>query len=295
VLDAETISLLKKDFGLKENHLVILAYLLDHKKSTAEEIYANTKVPKGRTYEFLTDLVESGFVDIQYSRPKMYSIENIAHSFERALAIKESELLELEKKTGTVANRLRRKLGQAEASQFNIDFTSNDDEIYSRLSDMVVASPILRVSSVAPVLFTKEQQQTFSRRKYKKTLLDKVDAGQLHLDYLFAWDLMSAKISANKDREAVALMYDLLNYPNVDMRTIRSSDILGRIFTGALAEKSVLLTFYSIIDPASTRRNAIFVDSAEFAKIFSETYSIVFNSAQKLTDSRLKELEEAMP
>jgi sugar-specific transcriptional regulator TrmB len=291
MFDSATVSLLKKDFGLTESHLVILNYLLENKRATAEQIYNSTKVPKGRAYEFLTELVDFGFVDVHYSRPKVYSMENVVRAFDQALKVKETSLIETEKKVHSVAASLRRRVGSAEP-QFKIDFTSDDDYCYSKLCDMLLSTKEFRVSTMAPVLFLKEQQQSFQRRKYLKMLHDMTDAGQIELRYLVTLDILSKKIIEGHDTAAISALYDVLGHPHIDVR-VPPSLPGGKIFTGSVSQNMVLITFYMDI-MKSTQRNAIFINSAEFAAIFGEAFDAVFNTAEKLSEDHIKAIEAQM-
>lgn len=92
---------LEQDFGLKENHIRIIE-ALNEKNLTADEICQKTKIPKGRVYDFLNELIERHLVQKEDGRPSLYGIKDLKQSILDFLKYefennsrKESELLSL--------------------------------------------------------------------------------------------------------------------------------------------------------------------------------------------------------
>ena len=106
-LDFETLSLLKRDFGLTENHLMVLRFLVDNRDGvTAEDGWSETSVPKGRVYEFVSDLIDLGFLRVEYSRPKKYFLKKPSAGLRDAVRLKVSEFISLCKKTWRVGSKV---------------------------------------------------------------------------------------------------------------------------------------------------------------------------------------------
>ncbi|MGV8168726.1 MAG: TrmB family transcriptional regulator, partial [Candidatus Nanoarchaeia archaeon] len=66
-----------------EKDIILFLSGIDH--AGAGEIYKNTKVPKGRIYSVLNDLVQKGFVNVIPTSPKKYRIEDTKASLKKYL------------------------------------------------------------------------------------------------------------------------------------------------------------------------------------------------------------------
>lgn len=108
--DAEIRRLLKENFKLRENHLLILEYLFEKKneKVDAETLSKETGVPLGRIYEFLEDLVDYGFLGVQYTRPRYYYLKQPMEAFQSSVTILENRLAEAQKKMLDYGARLQK-------------------------------------------------------------------------------------------------------------------------------------------------------------------------------------------
>jgi hypothetical protein len=73
---------LRKEFGLKDNHIAIIKEL-ETKNLSAENVCRLTAIPTGRIYEYLNLLVEKGIVKKSAKRPFMYSIPDLKRSVVR--------------------------------------------------------------------------------------------------------------------------------------------------------------------------------------------------------------------
>ncbi len=70
----------------------IIIFLASIDSSDANNIYKNTKVPKGRIYSVLNSLVEKRFVNIIPTNPKKYKIDNIKNALKEYLELKKTEI-----------------------------------------------------------------------------------------------------------------------------------------------------------------------------------------------------------
>ncbi len=67
---------LRKNFQLKENHILIIRALVE-KKLTAEGICEKTGIPKGRIYELLNELISLKLIQRKRGTPSYYVIEDL--------------------------------------------------------------------------------------------------------------------------------------------------------------------------------------------------------------------------
>ncbi len=69
---------LQKNYGLRDNELAILTLLIkSSKKLTAHEISKQTKIPMGRIYDFLNELLLKKLVEKNEGTPARYFISNL--------------------------------------------------------------------------------------------------------------------------------------------------------------------------------------------------------------------------
>jgi len=69
-------------------------YLSTVEDADAKTIYKNAKIPQGRIYSVLQELMQKGFVDVIPTKPKRYCIKDIRKSFKEYLDKKQTELKE---------------------------------------------------------------------------------------------------------------------------------------------------------------------------------------------------------
>jgi predicted transcriptional regulator len=69
-------SILRKEFGLKEKHIIIMK-ALEGRRLRADKLCKATDIPQGRIYEYLNDLVEFGVVEKEGKKPATYTISDI--------------------------------------------------------------------------------------------------------------------------------------------------------------------------------------------------------------------------
>ncbi|MFH1276277.1 MAG: helix-turn-helix domain-containing protein [Candidatus Woesearchaeota archaeon] len=72
----------------------IILYLSSVNSANAKLIYDHTKVPKGRIYSVLHELIQKNFVKVIPSTPKKYQIDDIKKALKRYINFKQSELNE---------------------------------------------------------------------------------------------------------------------------------------------------------------------------------------------------------
>lgn len=73
----EILNILKEKFDLKENHIKIIESLSEKNNLTADEICKVTKIPKGRIYEFLNELLSIKLILKDKSLPSKYFIKDL--------------------------------------------------------------------------------------------------------------------------------------------------------------------------------------------------------------------------
>ncbi|MBI1974111.1 hypothetical protein HYS54_04830 [Candidatus Micrarchaeota archaeon] len=216
-LDVETVNLLKKEFGFTENHLFIYDYLLQKREATAEEVFRNAEVPKGRVYEFLNDLAESGFVTEIYGRPKRYQFKPPVQAFRDALTLKESHLLEVERD----AIRIASKLGSIEsvAGETTIQLVNDFEEYVSlNLKDLLSSSASRTVGASAVSIITRDELPNSTHYNlFIRAYLDRITAGDANVKLIFASDLL-ANMAKGKNHPYTRNLSELLRYPKLKMR-----------------------------------------------------------------------------
>lgn len=96
------LDVLKKNFDLKKNHVLIIKTLYPDNELTADQILAKTKIPKGGIYEFLNYLLKYDLIEKSLDVPAKYSVKNFnkkllnfLHKEFENFSRKEAELLEL--------------------------------------------------------------------------------------------------------------------------------------------------------------------------------------------------------
>jgi len=118
----ELLSLLKSEYNLKSNHLKILK-VLETKKLNAYEISAATKIPMGRIYSFLNEMVEKDLILKDSTKQKaIFYIDNIERRLRSFVDLQATEILE--KKA-----RLIRTI-ENEKTNVNIHVIKNPVEYY---------------------------------------------------------------------------------------------------------------------------------------------------------------------
>ncbi|MBI3032944.1 hypothetical protein HYY69_05695 [Candidatus Woesearchaeota archaeon] len=85
------------DLNSYEKEIILFLTSIDH--ANAYLIYKKTKVPKGRIYSVLNDLVDKGFISIIPTNPKKYAIEDIKSTLYNYL---ESKKLNIDKKINEI-------------------------------------------------------------------------------------------------------------------------------------------------------------------------------------------------
>lgn len=69
-------ALLKKEFGLRDKHIIIIQKLND-KKLSAYELCKETSIPQGRIYEYINELVSAGIIEKHGRKPAVYAISDL--------------------------------------------------------------------------------------------------------------------------------------------------------------------------------------------------------------------------
>ena len=87
---------LLEDYGLRENHILIMKAVQD-KELTAEEICSKTGIPRGRVYEFLNFLVDNKLIKATGTHPNLYTAKPLTKRVREFLTIKFQEQIDKEK------------------------------------------------------------------------------------------------------------------------------------------------------------------------------------------------------
>ena len=90
----DILSLLESEFGLKNNHLLILE-ALQHKEKTAVSLVEDTGIPLGRIYGFLNDLEYQRLIHKTSSHPAFYSFHHKKKMIHEFITSKFNHLLDI--------------------------------------------------------------------------------------------------------------------------------------------------------------------------------------------------------
>ena len=77
----------KLDLNCYEKEIILFLASIDN--AEAKTIYKNTKVPQGRIYSVLNNLVQKNLIKIIPTSPKKYKIENVKDSLKMYLSGRE--------------------------------------------------------------------------------------------------------------------------------------------------------------------------------------------------------------
>lgn len=222
MLDSEFRLLLKKEYGFRENHLVLLDYFFKKKDAplSAEELWKSTDVPRGRVYDFLNELVDWGFLEVEYGKPKTYKLREVKKALQSAMERRERRLTEVEKKTIEISNRLQR-LWTSEIDRSEVRLLGSAQEYYLKLREMVLGAMEIKLMVRKPALFLFSERDTAWKRRYYEALTEKVNANQLKLQYLFSCRSLERIALEKENRDLVIKeMTDWMKNKNIDAKSI---------------------------------------------------------------------------
>ena len=121
----------KLDLNCYEKEIILFLASIDN--AEAKTIYKNTKVPQGRIYSVLNNLVQKNLIKIIPTSPKKYKIENVKDSLKMYLEMKESSLKKrIEEINSLSINPKRFTLDKNTPSVYS--FTGRDEHLNALIS-----------------------------------------------------------------------------------------------------------------------------------------------------------------
>ncbi|MDP6704322.1 MAG: helix-turn-helix domain-containing protein [archaeon] len=292
MLDPEFRTLLKEEYGFRENHLILLSHFMSNKKKklSAESLWTETEVPKGRIYEFLNDLVDWGFLEVEYKKPKTYSILNLKEALQNAISRKERKLTETEKKTLEMANKIekswRTEVGEKTGS---IQIISSPEEFYIKAREMLMDSTEAKVSERTPLLFLSTERNSTWRRRTYESMIDMTEAKRLDLKYIFSLENIIKIASENENAdEVINSLKDSLENGNLTCRYVAGTGIESMLI---VKDRALL----GIVSPKSgSVENGLYTESKEMVDSLHKMYDLVFDEAETLGIKTLQILGKAL-
>lgn len=287
MLDPEFRMLLKKEYGFKENHLVLLDFLFQNKgkRFSAEQLWGQTEVPKGRVYDFLNDLIDWGFLEVKYTKPKTYALRELKDALQSAIKLKEKNLNEVERRTIDIANKLERiwvsELGSKEPK---VQLLSSSEECYLKLREIVQDSKEVKLSAKTPILFLASERSTLWRWRYYESLLDGIESGKLNVKYMFSLR-NTVEITKRKENLAEVLknIQSIQGNPNVEARAVPGSAVASM----ALTDKRALVGFTSAKENVVT--SALYIESPQIVSLLNQIYDSNFAEASPIDEKIIRE------
>lgn len=288
--DSEFRSLLKKEFDFKENHLILLEYMFNKKgKATAEELWENTEVPKGRIYDFLNDLTDWGFLEVDYSRPRGYVLKEPKEALMLAIRRKERQLTEIEKRVLGFANSLE-NIWRIERGDTHpiMELVPTADEFYLRMITMLLDTREAKLSKKTPSLILESERYTPLRRRYYNTLISRVNSNELKIKYLFPIKatLELAKLDENKN--ILNEIEFARKHKNMDVRYTDLPSVNSLIIAG----EKCLLGFTSPKEKVVAK--GIYFESEDISKLFHNMFDRIFEESSPLDEKFIKEIKKHM-
>lgn len=287
MLDSEFRMLLKKEYGFRENHLAILDFLFQNKgkRFSAEQLWNKTEVPKGRIYDFLNELIDWGFLEVKYTKPKTYALRELKEALQSAIKLKEKSLNDVERKTIDIANKLERiwvsELGTKEPK---VQLFASAEECYLKLREIVQDSREIKISARTPILFLATERNTLWRWRYYETLLDGIESNKLKLKYAFSLK-NTLEITKRKENLAEVLknIQDIQSNPNVEARAVAGSAVSSL----ALTDKRALIGFTSPKENMVT--SALYIESPQIVTLLNQIYDANFAEASPIDEKIIRE------
>ena len=281
MLDSTSVAVLKSGFGFGEAELIVYNYLLEKNRATAETICKETKVPKGRVYDVLNNLLDNGFIEMTYSRPKLYFIQDPERSFSNALNVKERKLGALERDAMIIAKKL---CSQKTRKSFEtIELINDKQDFFSKVSKEILSSPTARLATrriPSLILRDQKEQNEAARIAYKmmvSNFLERIYSGSITIKYLiskaYLEQLLHSKEKETKE-EAVKNVKELLGYKNFELKVLSAEDSMD------LVRCSIFNTccFLNLDTPRAF--NFLYLKIPSITDKFTKMYDELFESAK---------------
>lgn len=289
--DPEFRSLLKRELDFKENHLILLEYLFNKKtKVTAEELWDNTEVPKGRMYDFLNDLTDWGFLEVNYSRPRGYVLRDPKQALMTALRRKERQLMDVETKVMGFAHALDNiwRMDQTNASVPKMELIPTAEDFYLRLITMLLSATEAKFSKKTPSLLLASERFTPVRRRYYSTLMSRVNANQLKIKYLFPLEPTLELVGKDENKDVLKEVEMAMKHKGMDVRYTDIPSVTSMIIAG----DSCLLGVTSPKERVVAK--GLYFESAEVSRLFGSMFDRIFEEASPLNDRFINEVKSRM-
>jgi sugar-specific transcriptional regulator TrmB len=289
--DSEFRSLLKKELDFKENHLILLEYMFNKKgKATAEELWENTEVPKGRIYDFLNDLTDWGFLEVSYSRPRGYILREPKQALMLALRRKERQLVDVERKILGFANSLENiwRIERGEEKLPKMELIPTAEDFYLRLITMLLDAREAKFSKKTPSLLLASERYTPIRRRYYNTLISRVNSNELKVQYLFPLEPTLALVNREDNKDVLKEVDFVMKHKNMDVRYTDLPSVTSLIIAG----ENCLLGFTSPKEKVVAK--GIYFESSEITQLFSNLFDRVFEEASPLDNNFIQKIKSNM-
>lgn len=277
MLDPEFEKLLREGYGFRGNHIRILGFL-GGKEATAEEIWSNTEVPRGRVYEFLDSLLGWGFIEVIPGKPRKYRLRNPRKALEIAISKKEKEITEIQRRSIEIAKNLE---WVESVKGLKIQVLGSSQDYYSRMREMVFSGNRFRAMVRRPLLFLASARQTAWKRRFYEALVERAGDG-LKVDYIFPLDTLMRIIEERENRDSVLHELEGL-LGRIDLRYVESG---SHILT--LAGSRALLGFSDPVEDHVER--SVYLESKEIGTSFQEAFDSVFQHARKVDKELIQKL-----
>lgn len=279
-MESELRMLLKNEYGFKENHLVLIDFLLKNKgrRFSAEELWNKTEVPQGRIYDFLNDLTDWGFLDVEYTKPKTYAARALKDALQSVIKMKERKLTEVEKRTIEIANKFERYLETDVGRKNKVLVISGAESFYLKARELLMDSLDVRISVRVPELFIVSERSTTWGRRYYESLVEQTQGRRLRVKYLFSLkNLLEEAGKIESVDEVIKSIENVFENQNMVCRFAEHSDIENML----IAENRVLIGFVSPKEGSVTI--GLYLESPETVKTLEQIYDRLFGEAEPLS------------
>ncbi len=232
----EILSVLKRDFGLRKNHILILE-ALQQSDNTAEALSRSTGIPLGRIYGFLHFLESETLIDKSPQHPAVYSFQHKQEKLNDFLLHRFDRFLDAE---AAIAHLLEKQNLKEETKVID---TSKEYvlETFNMLKEGGELKIIVRNTSVCPDLYPFDKKEFLKvrllveekRKKKQKTTLSSGTHPSSTLFMLFHEHTRKGfKIDYILTKQGVDLYFDILFklFPRRFVHKI-ITEILARLHT----------------------------------------------------------------
>jgi hypothetical protein len=238
----------------------------------------------------LNDLVDWGFLDVEYKKPKTYSIRNLKEALQNAINRKERKLTQTEKKTLEVANKIekawRAELGEKTGS---ITIISSPEEFYIKAREMLMDSTTAKISERTPLLFLSTERNSTWRRRTYEIMIDMTESKRLDLKYIFSLENVRkvASESENAD-EVIKSLKGALENENLACRYVKGTGIESMLI---VKDRALL----GMVSPKTgSVENGLYIESKEMVDSLDKMYDLIFEEAEPLGLKALQILGKAL-